>query len=131
MSKDSLNPKLQNTPLDNFDPVADVQKLQIVDIKDGDGQECGDNDTIRAHYTGAVCATGNIFESSKDGGKPAQFGLFQVIEGWQAGVPGMKEGGTRRLIIPAEMAYGSSSPSSDIPANSALVFDIELVKIID
>ncbi|MGE5312725.1 MAG: FKBP-type peptidyl-prolyl cis-trans isomerase [Acidobacteriota bacterium] len=57
------------------------------------------------------------------------FGLDQVIEGWTKGVPGMKVGGTRRLVMPAEMAYGSSSPAKNIPANSDLVFDIDLVAI--
>jgi peptidylprolyl isomerase len=72
---------------------------------------------------------GTIFQSSKDMGRPATFGLNQVIAGWTQGVPGMKVGGTRRLIIPAAQAYGSSSPSANIPANSDLVFDIELSAI--
>ncbi|RYF29339.1 MAG: hypothetical protein EOO17_01835 [Chloroflexi bacterium] len=62
-------------------------------------------------------------------GNPITFGLNQVIKGWTDGVPGMKVGGTRRLIIPAAQAYGASSPASNIPANSDLVFDIELTAI--
>lgn len=70
-----------------------------------------------------------IFQSSKDFGSPATFGLDQVIAGWTEGVPGMKVGGIRRLVIPAEKAYGSQSPAPNIPPNSDLVFDIELVAI--
>ena len=63
-------------------------------------------------------------------GRPITFPLNGVIQGWQDGVPGMKVGGTRRLLIPAAQAYGSASPSPSIPANSDLVFDIELVEIV-
>ena len=72
---------------------------------------------------------GIIFQSSHDFGQAISFGLDQVIKGWTVGVPGMKIGGTRRLIIPAEMAYGTSSSAKNIPANSDLVFDIDLVAI--
>jgi len=85
--------------------------------------------TITAHYTGALVKNGIIFQSSLDFGKAITFGLDQVIKGWTLGVPGMKVGGTRRLIIPAEQAYGASSPARNIPANSDLVFDIDLVAI--
>jgi len=57
------------------------------------------------------------------------FGLDQVIRGWTEGVPGMKVGGMRRLIIPSEMAYGSVRAAANIPPNSDLVFDIELMDI--
>ncbi len=72
---------------------------------------------------------GTIFQSSHDFGKAITFPLNGVIAGWTQGVPGMKVGGTRRLIIPAAMAYGASSPAPNIPANSDLVFDIELVEL--
>jgi FKBP-type peptidyl-prolyl cis-trans isomerase len=85
--------------------------------------------TITAHYTGALCKDGTIFQSSHDFGQPVTFGLNQVVKGWTEGVPGMKVGGIRRLIIPADMAYGAHSPAPNIPANSDLVFDIELLSI--
>lgn len=122
-------PMLEGTKLEGFEPIQIIPELQIVDIIVGEGDECPKWATITAHYTGALCADGTIFQSSKDMGKPITFSLNQVIEGWQDGVPGMKVGGTRRLLIPAEMAYGSSSPSKNIPSNSDLVFDIELVAI--
>ena len=120
----------QGKSLENFTPVASVTELQTTDTKAGDGQEAKAGDTVTIDYTGAVAATGKIFESSKDTGQPATLSLDQVIDGWKQGVPGMKVGGTRRLVIPAELAYGPNPPQgSGIPANAALVFDVTLVKV--
>jgi len=124
--------KLKGTPLQDFTPYGKkdkVTELQIIDIVEGDGQVVPAEATITAHYTGALVADGTIFESSHDSRNPATFGLEQVIEGWTKGVPGMKVGGTRRLLIPAEMAYGQRRASSSIPPNSDLVFDIELIAV--
>ncbi len=122
-------PQLEGTVLTGFEPVASVQKLETFDTVEGTGDTVQPGATITAHYTGALCADGTIFQSSHDRGQPVTFPLDQVIAGWTEGVPGMKVGGTRRLIIPANMAYGSQSPSPNIPADSDLVFDIELVSI--
>jgi len=122
-------PQLEGTVLSGFEPVRKVEKLEILDTVEGTGEEVQPGATITAHYTGALCGSGVIFQSSHDMGRPITFPLHGVIKGWQDGVPGMKVGGTRRLLIPAEQAYGSSSPSSNIPPNSDLVFDIELVEI--
>lgn len=120
----------EGTKLINFEPRSEaVKELETIDIEVGTGAEVQPGATITAHYTGALVKNGIIFQSSLDFGKPATFGLDQVIKGWTVGVPGMKIGGTRRLIIPAEMAYGASSPAKNIPANSDLVFDIDLVAI--
>lgn len=120
----------EGTKLHDFDPRNEaVKELEITDVEVGTGEEVQPGATITAHYTGALVKNGIIFQSSFDFGKPATFGLDQVIAGWTRGVPGMKVGGTRRLVIPAEQAYGASSPSRNIPANSDLVFDIDLVAI--
>ena len=121
--------QLEGTQLVGFEPVASVNTLEIFDTVEGTGEEVQPGATVTAHYTGALCANGVIFQSSHDMGQPATFPLTHVIEGWQKGVPGMKVGGTRRLLIPAEMAYGAGSPSASIPPNSDLVFDIELVSV--
>jgi FKBP-type peptidyl-prolyl cis-trans isomerase len=121
--------KLEGTKLNDFVPMESVDKLQIVDISEGNGSTVPDGATITAHYTGALAADGTIFQSSHDFGRAITFPLSGVIPGWTQGVPGMKVGGVRRLIIPANLAYGSSSPSAGIPPNSDLVFDIELVAI--
>lgn len=122
--------KYEGTKLPDFETREKVVELEIIDREIGDGAEVQPGATITAHYTGALCKNGIIFQSSHDFGKSISFGLDQVIAGWTRGVPGMKVGGVRRLIIPAEMAYGEASPAPNIPANSDLVFDIELVDIV-
>jgi FKBP-type peptidyl-prolyl cis-trans isomerase FkpA len=122
--------KLAGTKLQNFTPVESVSSLQSTDLKQGDGEEVKPGAQVTAHYTGAVAATGVIFQSSKDGGQPIPFSLDGVIKGWTDGVPGMKVGGIRRLVIPADQAYGANPPEgSGIPANAVLVFDIELTAV--
>lgn len=121
--------KLEGTKLENFTPQGAVPELQIIDLVEGSGDAVPEGATITAHYTGALVADGTIFQSSHDFGKPISFPLAGVIPGWTKGVPGMKIGGTRRLVIPSHMAYGAASPAPNIPANSDLVFDIELVAI--
>lgn len=120
---------LEGTKLEGFDPRENVEQLEIIDTVVGTGDEVPAGATITAHYTGALVNDGTIFQSSHDFGRPISFGLSQVIKGWTDGVPGMKVGGVRRLVIPAEQAYGANSPAPNIPANSDLVFDIELVAI--
>lgn len=124
-----MSDRLEGTKLAGFEPKTAVTAVEIIDLTTGSGAEVLPGATITAHYTGALVADGTIFQSSKDFGNPVTFGLDQVIAGWTQGVPGMKVGGVRRLIIPASSAYGASSPSPGIPANSDLVFDIELVDI--
>lgn len=121
---------LQGTILKDFTLVDKTDSLQSTDMVVGTGAEVKVGDTITAHYTGAVAKTGVIFQSSLDTGSPVQFSLNGVIQGWTEGVPGMKVGGKRRLIIPADKAYGANPPvGSGIPADADLVFDIELVSI--
>lgn len=119
---------LQGTQLNEFTPIADIPELQKVDRTVGEGAEAKAESRVTVHYTGALAATGVVFESSLDSGRPAAFGLNEVIKGWTEGVPGMKEGGTRRLLIPSALAYGPQA-SAKIPADSDLVFDITLLKV--
>lgn len=119
----------EGTKLHGFEPRNEVNELEIIDVEVGTGEEVKPGATITAHYTGALVKNGIIFQSSHDFGDAITFGLDQVIKGWTNGVPGMKVGGTRRLIIPSEQAYGSTRPSKNIPPNSDLVFDIDLVAI--
>jgi FKBP-type peptidyl-prolyl cis-trans isomerase FkpA len=123
--------KLEGTQLQNFTPDANITALKTEDTVVGTGKEAKAGDTVTVHYTGAVAATGTIFQSSLDSpdGQPIPLSLNQVIQGWAQGIPGMKEGGTRRLYIPADLAYGANSPSASIPPNSALVFDVVLTKV--
>lgn len=122
--------KLAGTKLQNFTPVTEVPELQTTDTKVGNGAEVKTGDTVTVDYTGAVAATGTIFQSSLDTGQPATFELSRVIQGWTEGIPGMKVGGTRRLLIPAAKAYGANPPAgSNIPENADLVFDVTLKSI--
>ncbi len=129
-SQSNNTTKLEGTKLANFEPVAKVDSLQKIDEVVGTGAEAKADSTVTAHYTGAVAATGIIFQSSHDMGQPIDFPLSGVIKGWSEGVPGMKVGGKRRLLIPAGLAYGANPPQgSGIPANADLVFDIELTAV--
>lgn len=121
--------QLEGTLLANFTPIEKVDELVVADTVVGTGDEVQPGATITAHYTGALCADGTIFQSSHDFGEAVTFPLDRVIAGWTEGVPGMKVGGTRRLVIPAEKAYGSVRAAANIPPNSDLVFDIELMAI--
>ncbi len=121
--------KYEGTKLSDFTPIDNVETLEVIDIEVGTGETVNPGATITAHYTGALCKNGVIFQSSHDFGEAITFGLDQVVRGWTEGVPRMKVGGMRRLIIPSEMAYGSVRAAANIPPNSDLVFDIELVAI--
>jgi FKBP-type peptidyl-prolyl cis-trans isomerase len=123
-------PKLQGTKLTGFAPVASISQLQTTDTTPGTGDTVKPGDTVTVDYTGAVAATGVVFQSSKDIGQPATLSLGQVIAGWSQGIPGMKVGGTRRLLIPANLAYAAHPPAgSNIPPNADLVFDVTVHKI--
>jgi FKBP-type peptidyl-prolyl cis-trans isomerase FkpA len=120
--------KVQGTKLAGFTPVKHVNYLKCNDLKVGNGATAKATSTITATYTGALASTGIIFQSSLDTGQPFTTQLTQVIPGWTAGIPGMKVGGTRRLLIPAQYAYGPSG-GPGIPPNSDLVFDVMLLGV--
>jgi FKBP-type peptidyl-prolyl cis-trans isomerase len=100
--------------------------LQIVDITVGDGAEAQASSTVTVHYTGTLL-DGTEFDSSV-GGDPVPFALADLIPAWQEGIPGMKVGGSRQLIVPPELGYGSTGQGA-IPPNAWLVFEIELIAV--
>lgn len=102
--------------------------LQIETLKEGTGDTPKPTDTVRVHYTGTLI-DGTKFDSSLDRGQPAEFPLNGVIPGWTEGLQLMKVGGKARLVIPPELAYGARD-SGLIPANSTLVFEVELLDIV-
>lgn len=108
-----------------------TSELIIEDIKVGTGAEAVAGKKVEVHYTGTL-TNGEKFDSSKDRGEPFPFdlGAGQVIKGWDQGVAGMKEGGIRKLTIPPGLAYGARQVGP-IPANSTLIFEVELLKVID
>ncbi len=108
---------------------ANVAKLQIEDIKIGTGAAVKSGDTVVMNYKGTL-QNGKQFDSSYDRGTPfeTKIGVGQVIPGWDQGIPGMKVGGIRKLIIPPNLGYGSQSIGT-IPPNSTLIFQVELLQI--
>lgn len=105
--------------------------VKYYDMKVGTGPHPKIGQTVSVQYTGTLL-NGTKFDSSYDhGGQPIDFpiGVGRVIKGWDEGVPGMKVGGKRRLVIPGALAYGANSPTPAIPPNATLVFDIELVGV--
>lgn len=117
---------LTGTKMQGFEPQSEPQtELKVIDVKVGDGAEVKPGATVTASYVGALMKDGTIFDASADHGGPISFGLNQVIKGWTDGIPGMKVGGTRRLLIPAEQGYGAQGAGS-IPANADLVFDVTI-----
>lgn len=108
--------------------------IQYVDEKEGTGPSPVKGARIKAHYTGRL-TNGTKFDSSYDRGQPLAFavGVGQVIKGWDEGIlggpgmPAMKEGGKRKLIIPPGLAYGARGAGGVIPPNATLEFDVELV----
>ena len=103
--------------------------LQYWDVKAGTGAVATPGKTVSVHYTGWL-ADGTKFDSSVDRNAPFQFelGARHVIAGWDEGVAGMKVGGLRQLRIPPALGYGSR-PNGPIPANSTLIFDVELLDV--
>jgi FKBP-type peptidyl-prolyl cis-trans isomerase len=114
-----------------------VSELQIIDQQVGEGTEAVAGKPVVVHYTGwlydesAADNKGNKFDSSRDRNDPFMFnlGAGQVIKGWDQGVAGMKVGGQRTLIIPAELGYGARGAGGVIPPNATLVFDVELLDV--
>ena len=109
--------------------------LSYVDSVVGTGTEAGATDFVVAHYTGWVWENGQKaaepFDSSVERGEPIAFplGRSMVIQGWEKGLPGMKVGGKRTLLIDPKLGYGERGHPPVIPPNSTLIFDIELVNV--
>lgn len=106
-----------------------IPELVIEEIVVGTGKEVKTGDMISIDYLGTLM-DGTKFDSSYDRGEAFEtvIGVGQLIEGWDVGIVGMKEGGKRKLTIPAAMAYGANAVGS-IPANSPLIFEVELHKV--
>ncbi len=101
--------------------------LQYLVVKEGTGKKPGPNDMVTVHYTGRL-VDGTVFDSSEERGEPATFAVGQVIPGWVEGLQLMSEGAAYRLFIPAALAYGSHG-TGPIQPNSALIFDVQLIKV--
>ncbi len=103
--------------------------LQYEIVKEGTGRQPKASDTVRCHYEGTLI-DGTVFDSSYRRGMPAEFGLRQVIAGWTEGVQLMKEGSIFKFYIPYNLAYGERGAGADIPPYAALIFKVELIKVL-
>src|ERR1700677_1654622 len=118
-------------------PAAAVNSLEIEDLKIGTGAQIAAGQQAVVQYTGwlyeasAADKKGKEFDSSANSGQPFRFviGGGQVIKGWDQGVAGMRGGGSKRLIIPADLAYGAEGAGGVIPPGATLVFEVSLVGI--
>lgn len=131
----AANAAPQNMTNNDVQPTPELEnkvtdKLIITDEVIGNGAEAKSGQLVCVHYTGRL-TNGTKFDSSVDRNQPFQFmlGVGQVIRGWDEGVVGMKVGGKRKLVIPAEMGYGSRGAGGVIPPNATLEFDVELLAI--
>ncbi len=106
--------------------------LQYEDLRVGTGAAAKAGDTVEVHYTGWLKSDGTKFDSSLDRKMPFSFKLGggQVIKGWDEGVVGTKPGGKRKLIIPANLAYGERGAGEKVPPNAVLVFEVELLRVV-
>ena len=103
--------------------------LQYEVVKEGTGRQPKASDTVRCHYEGTLI-DGTVFDSSYRRNQPAEFGLRQVIAGWTEGVQLMKEGSIFKFYIPYNLAYGERGAGADIPPYAALIFTVELIKVL-
>ena len=99
------------------------------DIIEGSGVAAVATSTMTVHYTLLTWSKGEVVESSWDSGSPATFPLANVIAGWQQGIPGMKVGGRRLLVIPSDLGYGAQGAGEAIGPNETLVFVVDVIGI--
>jgi FKBP-type peptidyl-prolyl cis-trans isomerase len=108
-------------------------KVKIEEVFVGTGPEVKKGDRIYVHYTGWLAENRQVFDSSRDRNEPFVFtvGAGEVIKGWDMGVVGMKKGGKRMLHIPAALGYGEKGAPGAIPPNADLLFEVELLRIVN
>lgn len=112
-------------------PIENATELQIIDEVAGTGASAAAGDSVTVNYVGSL-TNGTVFDASANHGTTGftfALGAGQVIKGWDQGIAGMKEGGKRKLVIPAALAYGNQAVGNVIPANSTLIFEVELLKV--
>ena len=102
--------------------------LQYQVLQEGNGKKPSAKDQVKCHYEGFLI-DGTVFDSSVQRGEPAVFGLQQVIAGWTEGLQLMQEGAKYRFFIPYRLAYGEGGAGASIPPYAALIFDVELIKV--
>jgi len=118
----------KNKPEVDFVEGPAPETLVISDIEVGDGAEAKPGDRVEVHYLGVDFESGDEFDSSWSRGQSIEFPLAGLIAGWQEGIPGMKEGGRRQLVIPPELAYGPAGAGHRLSGRT-LIFIIDLIRV--
>lgn len=121
----------QTSTTTSMPPVQNVTDLQVKDEVVGTGATAAPGDSVTVNYVGSL-TDGTVFDASANHGNQGftfTLGTGQVIAGWDKGIVGMKVGGKRMLVIPPSMAYGDRAVGNVIPANSTLVFEVELLSV--
>ncbi len=116
----------ENKSKDGITTTASGLQYRVIEAGEGDAPQASDQVTV--HYTGKLI-DGTVFDSSIPRGEPTQFGVTQVIPGWVEGLQLMKPGAKYEFFIPQELAYGEQGSQGAIPPFSALIFEVELIKI--
>lgn len=122
-----INTQTESTAM----PSETATQLQVTDVTIGTGAAAAAGDSITVNYVGSL-TNGAVFDASANHGTAGftfNLGVGQVIKGWDQGIVGMKEGGKRTLVIPSSLAYGNQAVGDVIPANSTLIFEVELLKV--
>jgi peptidylprolyl isomerase len=124
-------PQLSKEPTVNVPKTAPPTKLVTKDLITGNGKAATAGSTVTVNYVGVNYKTGKQFDASWNRHQPFTTALAngQVIPGWVQGIPGMKVGGRRELIIPPALGYGAKGAGSSIPPNSTLVFVVDLLSV--
>ena len=126
-----MSPAAGEKPEIDFPAGDPPSELETTDITVGTGDEATSGRTAVVHYVGVAFSTGEEFDASWNRGEPFSFrlGAGQVIAGWDRGVQGMKVGGRRKLVIPAELGYGDRGAGSAIAPGETLIFVVDLLDL--
>ena len=127
-AKDGVNFLAENAKREGITRTDSGLQYEVMTQGSGEGETPKATDIVSVHYHGTLI-DGTVFDSSVERGQPAEFPLNAVIKGWTEALQLMKVGDKWKLYLPADIAYGARSPSPKIPANSALIFEVELLEI--
>lgn len=122
--------QITTNTMSNYTTTDSGLQYKILQETEGGARPSGPTTQVEVHYEGRL-ADGSIFDSSRERGQTITFGLNQVIAGWSEGVQLMSEGDTYEFNIPAKLAYGTTGVPGVIPPNSDLVFEVELIRVIN
>jgi FKBP-type peptidyl-prolyl cis-trans isomerase FklB len=127
-AKEGINFLAENAKREDITSTESGLQYEVITQGNGEGEHPSVTDVVSVHYHGTLI-DGTVFDSSVERKQPSEFPLNAVIKGWTEALQLMKVGDKWKLYLPADIAYGARSPSPKIPANSALIFEVELLEI--